>query len=60
MSLRSVFFIRIRRLPGRRVEPIARREAGLKYSFFNIQLIMAGAGGFEPPNAGTKVLCLTA
>ena len=21
---------------------------------------VAGAGGFEPPNAGTKILCLTA
>lgn len=26
----------------------------------NGSLWMAGAGGFEPPNAGTKILCLTA
>jgi hypothetical protein len=32
------------------------------YSIFNLQssIQMAGAGGLEPPNAGTKTLCLTA
>jgi hypothetical protein len=27
---------------------------------FSSEQKVAGAGGFEPPNAGTKILCLTA
>jgi hypothetical protein len=26
---------------------------------FSSEQNVAGAGGFEPPNAGTKILCLT-
>jgi hypothetical protein len=29
------------------------------YGQFSSEQNVAGAGGFEPPNAGTKILCLT-
>ncbi len=28
--------------------------------FMTFTIILVGAGGFEPPDAGTKILCLTA
>ena len=47
---------------------LGKRHVGVsgKYSYFFehrksfTQSQLAGAGGFEPPNAGSKFLCLTA